>query len=89
MPTSECSAAALLPCILFSNLEEEKANNGSFRIEFVSGGTTHMAAVVLCCCFCLGCIPYMASWFKDVEHKCGNCGALLAVVSILVPQFSE
>ncbi|KAH8684609.1 LITAF-like zinc ribbon domain-containing protein [Tricladium varicosporioides] len=48
-------------------------------IEFVSGGTTHLAALVLCCCFCLGCIPYCASWFKDVEHKCGNCGALLAV----------
>jgi len=49
------------------------------RTEFVSGGTTHLSALLLCCCLCLGCIPYLATWFKDVEHKCGHCGALLAV----------
>jgi len=49
------------------------------RTEFVSGGTTHLAALLFCCVTCLGCIPYMASWFKDVEHHCGNCGTLLAV----------
>lgn len=38
-----------------------------------------LAALLFCCVTCLGCIPYMAGWFKDVEHKCGNCGALLAV----------
>merc|ERR1711964_717937 len=49
------------------------------RTEFVSGGTTHLSALLCCCCLCLGCIPYLASWFKDCEHKCGSCGALLAV----------
>jgi len=49
------------------------------RAEFVSGGTTHLSAILCCCCLCLGCIPYLASWFKDCEHKCGNCGALVAV----------
>ncbi|TVY34863.1 hypothetical protein LOCC1_G007261 [Lachnellula occidentalis] len=49
------------------------------RTEFVSGGTTHLSAALCCFCFCLGCVPYIASWFKDCEHKCGNCGALLAV----------
>ncbi|CZS96321.1 hypothetical protein WAI453_009878 [Rhynchosporium graminicola] len=48
------------------------------RTEFVSGGTTHLSALLCCCCLCLGCIPYMASWFKDCEHKCGSCGAFLA-----------
>jgi len=27
----------------------------------------------------VGCIPYLATWFKDCQHKCGNCGTLLAV----------
>lgn len=49
------------------------------RTDFVSGGTTHGVAALLCVCFCLGCIPYLATWFKDVQHKCGHCGALLAV----------
>ncbi|KAH7346411.1 LITAF-like zinc ribbon domain-containing protein [Rhexocercosporidium sp. MPI-PUGE-AT-0058] len=49
------------------------------RTEFKSGGTTHLSALLCCCCLCLGCIPYLASWFKDCEHKCGSCGALLAV----------
>jgi hypothetical protein len=30
------------------------------------------SALLLCCCLCLGCIPYLASWFKDCEHKCGT-----------------
>jgi len=49
------------------------------RTEFVSGGTTHLSAALCCCCFCLGCVPYLASWFKDCEHKCGKCGAILAI----------
>ncbi|EPE35191.1 lipopolysaccharide-induced transcription factor regulating tumor necrosis factor alpha, putative [Glarea lozoyensis ATCC 20868] len=49
------------------------------RTEFVSGGTTHGSALLLCCCFCLGCIPYIGSWLKDCEHNCGHCGQLLAV----------
>ena len=32
----------------------------------------------LCCLACLGCIPYMMSSTKDVTHKCGKCGVLLA-----------
>jgi hypothetical protein len=35
-------------------------------------------AVGLCCCLCLGCIPYLMKSLKDVDHKCGNCGVLLA-----------
>jgi len=49
------------------------------RVEFVSGGTTHLTAVLCCLCLCLGCVPYLANWFKDCEHRCGNCGELLAV----------
>ncbi|KAH6713917.1 LITAF-like zinc ribbon domain-containing protein [Leptodontidium sp. MPI-SDFR-AT-0119] len=49
------------------------------RAEYVTGGTTHLSALLCCCCLCLGCVPYLASWFKDCEHKCGSCGALLAV----------
>ncbi|KAL2040006.1 hypothetical protein N7G274_007409 [Stereocaulon virgatum] len=48
------------------------------RIENVSGNTTHMWALVLCACLCLGCIPYLITSLKDIEHKCGNCGVLLA-----------
>ena len=35
-------------------------------------------ALGLCCLVCLGCIPYMMSSMKDVQHKCGRCGVLLA-----------
>ncbi|KAJ5558229.1 LPS-induced tumor necrosis factor alpha factor [Penicillium sp. DV-2018c] len=48
------------------------------KITPVSGGTTHGWAAVLCFCCCLGCIPYLMSSLKDVEHSCGNCGAKLA-----------
>ncbi|KAJ5653768.1 hypothetical protein N7490_000771 [Penicillium lividum] len=44
----------------------------------VSGGTTHAWAAVLCFCCCLGCIPYLISSLKDVEHSCGKCGVKLA-----------
>jgi len=47
--------------------------------EFVSGNYTHVSAALCCLILCLGCIPYVTSAFKDVEHKCGHCGALLAV----------
>jgi len=36
-------------------------------------------ALLLCLTTCLCCIPYLATWFKDVRHSCGRCGALLAV----------
>jgi len=48
------------------------------RVEYVSGGTAHASAAACCLCFCLGCIPYLFSGFKDVEHKCSACGAPLA-----------
>ncbi|GFF42245.1 conserved hypothetical protein [Aspergillus lentulus] len=48
------------------------------RAEAHSGNTTHGWAAVLCCCFCLGCIPYLMSSLKDVDHYCGKCGVMLA-----------
>ncbi|GFG12523.1 conserved hypothetical protein [Aspergillus udagawae] len=48
------------------------------RVEAHSGNTTHGWAAVLCCCFCLGCIPYLMSSLKDVDHYCGKCGVMLA-----------
>ncbi|KAJ6037190.1 LPS-induced tumor necrosis factor alpha factor [Penicillium herquei] len=48
------------------------------RIEAVSGTTTHGWAAVLCFCCCLGCIPYLISSLKDVDHFCGKCGVKLA-----------
>ncbi|CAG8158534.1 unnamed protein product [Penicillium olsonii] len=48
------------------------------RVEAVSGGTTHGWAAILCFCCCLGCIPYLMTSLKDVDHSCGKCGAKLA-----------
>ncbi|KAI4281203.1 MAG: hypothetical protein L6R35_005702, partial [Caloplaca aegaea] len=48
------------------------------KIECHSGNTTAAWAAILCFCCCLGCIPYMMRTLKDVEHKCGHCGVLLA-----------
>ncbi|KAL6152496.1 hypothetical protein ACJQWK_04949 [Exserohilum turcicum] len=48
------------------------------NVSFVAGNTTHAWALGLCCLCCLGCIPYVMSSTKDVEHKCGRCGVLLA-----------
>ncbi|KAL5343037.1 LITAF-like zinc ribbon domain-containing protein [Aspergillus crustosus] len=48
------------------------------RTEGVTGKTTHGWAGVLCFCACLGCIPYLAAAFKDINHMCGRCGHLLA-----------
>lgn len=48
------------------------------RVEPRSGNTTHGWAAVLCCCACLGCIPYLMSSLKDVDHHCGKCGVMLA-----------
>ncbi|KAJ5177597.1 LPS-induced tumor necrosis factor alpha factor [Penicillium coprophilum] len=47
------------------------------RVQPVSGSTTHGWAAILCFCCCLGCIPYLMSSLKDVEHACGQCGARL------------
>ncbi|KAF9740375.1 hypothetical protein PMIN04_006684 [Paraphaeosphaeria minitans] len=46
--------------------------------QLETGNTTHAWALGLCCFACLGCIPYMMSSMKDVQHKCGRCGVLLA-----------
>lgn len=35
-------------------------------------------AAVLCLCACIGCLPYMMSSLKDVNHYCAKCNALLA-----------
>ncbi|KAF2019667.1 hypothetical protein BU24DRAFT_459312 [Aaosphaeria arxii CBS 175.79] len=47
-------------------------------VAYESGNTTHAWAGVLCCCLCLGCIPYLMNSLKDCSHKCGRCGVLLA-----------
>ncbi|KAJ8058159.1 hypothetical protein OCU04_013013 [Sclerotinia nivalis] len=60
-------------------------------VEHHSGMTTHLIAILCCAVTCLGCIPYLVSGLKDVEHKCGHCGALLAVwhrsgrIEVMVP----
>ncbi|KAL4734512.1 LITAF-like zinc ribbon domain-containing protein [Aspergillus similis] len=48
------------------------------RTEAVNGNSTHAWAAVLCCCACIGCIPYFVAAFKNVDHHCGKCGQLLA-----------
>ncbi|KAF2632380.1 hypothetical protein BU25DRAFT_454715 [Macroventuria anomochaeta] len=48
------------------------------NIAFETGNTTHAWAFGLCCLCCLGCIPYVMNSLKDVTHKCGRCGVLLA-----------
>ncbi|KAF3037376.1 hypothetical protein E8E12_007336 [Didymella heteroderae] len=45
---------------------------------FETGNMTHAWALGLCCLCCLGCIPYVMNSLKDVTHKCGRCGVLLA-----------
>ncbi|KAF1351583.1 hypothetical protein EJ07DRAFT_168963 [Lizonia empirigonia] len=47
-------------------------------IAFETGNTTHAWALGLCCLCLLGCIPYVMNSLKDVQHKCGRCGVLLA-----------
>lgn len=47
-------------------------------VAYEIGNTTHAWALGLCCLVCLGCIPYVMNSLKDVQHKCGRCGVLLA-----------
>ncbi|KAF2813874.1 uncharacterized protein BDZ99DRAFT_553885 [Mytilinidion resinicola] len=47
-------------------------------VSYEVGNTTHAWALGLCCIVCLGCIPYVMNSLKDVQHKCGRCGVLLA-----------
>ncbi|KAF1933031.1 uncharacterized protein M421DRAFT_89323 [Didymella exigua CBS 183.55] len=46
--------------------------------SFETGNTTHAWALGLCCLCLVGCIPYLMNSLKDVSHKCGRCGVLLA-----------
>jgi transcription elongation factor Elf1 len=46
--------------------------------SFETGNTNHAWAAGACFFLCLGCIPYMMNSLKDVQHKCGRCGVLLA-----------
>lgn len=48
------------------------------NVAYEVGNTTHAWALGLCCLVCLGCIPYVMNSLKDVQHKCGRCGVLLA-----------
>ncbi|CUS12558.1 unnamed protein product [Tuber aestivum] len=48
-------------------------------ISYEVGSTTHLWAVVACVVACLGCIPYLMTSLKDVQHRCGQCGTLLVV----------
>ncbi|KAI9722876.1 MAG: hypothetical protein M1828_004442 [Chrysothrix sp. TS-e1954] len=48
------------------------------RTQLKSGNTTHAWAAGLFLTTCLCCIPYCVSGTKDCEHRCGNCGILLA-----------
>ncbi|KAF1842558.1 uncharacterized protein K460DRAFT_370529 [Cucurbitaria berberidis CBS 394.84] len=46
---------------------------------FEIGNTNHAWALGVCCfTLCLGFIPYVVNSLKDVQHKCGRCGVLLA-----------
>jgi hypothetical protein len=47
-------------------------------VAYEIGNTTHAWALGLCCLACLGCIPYLMNSLKDVQHRCGRCGVLLA-----------
>jgi len=48
------------------------------NVAYEIGNTTHAWGLGLCFLFCLGCIPYVMNSLKDVQHKCGRCGVLLA-----------
>jgi len=48
-------------------------------ISYHAGNTTHVWAGITCCLTGLFCfVPYMMNSLKDVQHRCGSCGTLLA-----------
>lgn len=47
-------------------------------VEYHPGNTTHILALILCVCICLGCVPYFFNTFKDVVHRCGSCSIPIA-----------
>ncbi|OAL36114.1 hypothetical protein AYO20_04528 [Fonsecaea nubica] len=49
------------------------------NVSYHTGNTTHVWAGVACCLTGLLCfIPYLMNSLKDVQHRCGSCGVLLA-----------
>ncbi|KIY03442.1 uncharacterized protein Z520_00133 [Fonsecaea multimorphosa CBS 102226] len=49
------------------------------NVSYHTGNTTHVWAGVACCLTGLLCfVPYLMNSLKDVQHRCGNCGVLLA-----------
>ncbi|KAH8743715.1 LITAF-like zinc ribbon domain-containing protein [Hyaloscypha sp. PMI_1271] len=48
------------------------------NVSFKISNSTHVWSLGFCCVFCLGCIPYLMNSLKDVQHKCGGCGVLIA-----------
>jgi predicted RNA-binding Zn-ribbon protein involved in translation (DUF1610 family) len=48
------------------------------RTTAKTGQETHIWALVTCLLTCCGCLIYLFDFTKDVEHRCGNCGVLLA-----------
>ncbi|EXJ67501.1 uncharacterized protein A1O5_09514 [Cladophialophora psammophila CBS 110553] len=49
------------------------------NVSYHTGNTTHVWAGVACCLTGLLCfVPYLMNSLKDVQHRCGSCGVLLA-----------
>ncbi|OAP63355.1 hypothetical protein AYL99_02582 [Fonsecaea erecta] len=49
------------------------------NVSYHTGNTTHVWAGVACCLTGLLCfVPYLMNSLKDVQHRCGVCGVLLA-----------
>jgi len=49
------------------------------NVSYHAGNTTHVwAGITFCFTGCLCFIPYMMNSLKDVQHRCGSCGTLLA-----------
>ncbi|KAF2712307.1 hypothetical protein K504DRAFT_499410 [Pleomassaria siparia CBS 279.74] len=48
------------------------------NVAYKTGNTVHAWALGVCCVTGFGCIPYFVTSLKDVQHKCGRCGVLLA-----------
>ena len=51
---------------------KEKKNSLTQAMRSIWG---FICFITVCCC----CIPYLIDATKDVEHKCGHCGVMLAV----------
>jgi hypothetical protein len=58
----------------------ESGDNTQFvpLLSFFTDQTVSLWAIILCIFCGLGCIPYLTDSTKDVVHKCGGCGTLLA-----------